>query len=103
MRIRHAMAAGTGVALLSAATTMMATVTASAGVTTQSLAQAPVSQIGTAPAGSAAGLVLGMLFVLGTAAVSFVVRVGAVRRTPRRVISVPEARFSQQLSPAFAE
>lgn len=103
MRIRHAMAAGTGVALLSAGTTLMATVTASAGVTTQSLAQAPVSQIGTAPAGSAAGLVLGMLFVLGTAGVSFVVRVGAGRRTSGRVISVPEAHFTQRLAPALAE
>lgn len=103
MRIRHAMAAGTGVALLSAATTLMASATASAGVTTQTLAQAPVSQIGTAPAGSAAGLVLGMLFVLGTASISFVVRVGAGRRMTGRVISVPEARFAQQLAPAFAE
>ena len=41
--------------------------------------------------------------MLGTAAVSFVVRVGAGRRNPSRVISVPEARMSRQFTPAFAE
>lgn len=103
MRIRNALAASAGVAMLSVGTSLMASVTASADVASAVVAQAPVAQVATAPAGSAAGLVLGMLFVLGTAGVSFVVRVGAGRRTPSRVISVPEARMSRQFTPAFAE
>lgn len=107
MRIRHAMAAGTAVALLSAATTLMASATASAGVATQ-VAPAPaaavaVAQVGTAAAGSAAGLAFGLLLVLGIAAISFVVRVGATRRTPARVITIPQARSTNRFAPAFAE
>lgn len=102
VRIRHAMAAGTAVALLSAATALMASATASAGVATQVAAAAP-APVSTASAGSVAGLLLGLLFVLAIAAVSFIVRVGAMRRTPARVISIPEARVTRRLVPAFAE
>lgn len=106
MRIRHAMAAGSAVALLSAATTMMASATASAGVTSSTAAPAPVAtvtQVGTVSYGSIAGLVLGLLFVLLLAAVSFAVRVRSGRRAPARTISVPEARIVRHFTPAFAD
>jgi hypothetical protein len=105
VRIRHAMAAGSAVALLSAATTMMASATASAGVTSAT-APAPVAtvtQVGTVSYGSIAGLVLGLLFVLLLAAVSFAVRVRSGRRAPARTISVPEARIVRHFTPAFAD
>jgi hypothetical protein len=98
------MAAGTAVALLSAATTLMASATASAGVTAAAAAPAPAaSQVSTASFGSAAGLLFGLVFVLLLAAVSFYVRVGATRRAPARVIAVPEARVARMFVPAFAE
>ncbi|MEO6714054.1 MAG: hypothetical protein ABIM89_11580 [Mycobacteriales bacterium] len=105
MRIRHAMAAGSAVALLSAATSLMASASASAQATVQLAAPAPAAMGATTSAGSSAGLVLGLLAVIGIAAVSFVVRLSTVRSSPksRRVITIPEAAFVLQRVPAYAE
>ncbi|MEP7055350.1 MAG: hypothetical protein ABI912_08895 [Actinomycetota bacterium] len=109
MRIRYAMAAGTAVALLSAATTLMASASAASGVTTAVAAPSPatVNAVQAVHAGSgfgsAAGLLLGLLFVLVIAAVRYHVQVGAGRRAPARVITVPEARVSPRFIAAYAD
>jgi hypothetical protein len=70
MGIRHAALAGTAVAAMSLATTLMASVQASAGVHVTPDAPLRVATT-TTNVGSAAGLLLGLLVVL--VAVSFVV------------------------------
>ena len=102
MRVRNAIAAGTAVSLLSVATTLMATATASAGAT-QAATTAPVAHISTTSAGSPEGLILGLLAVLGMAAVSFSIRIRATRRTPARVISIPAATVVRHAVPAYAQ
>lgn len=103
MRFGHALAAGSAVALLSAATTLMASTTASAAAPAQPATAAAAASLGATSTGSAAGLLLGLLFVLAVAGVSFIIRTGATRRTPIRVISIPEARVARTFAPAFAE
>lgn len=103
VRIRHAMAAGTAVSLLSLATSLMASATASAEVVTMA-APTPAVMHSTTAAGSPAGLVLGLLAVIGVAGVSFVVRLRAARSTStRRVITMPEVAISRDLLGAYAE
>jgi hypothetical protein len=98
------MAAGTAVSLLSAATTLMASATSSAAASAQLGGPAPAAMHATTAAGSPAGLVLGLLAVIGIASVTFVVRVGAGRPTrSTRVITIPEAALAHRFVPAYAE
>jgi hypothetical protein len=95
MRVRHAALAGSAVAAMSLATTVMASVQASASVHT---AAAPVhATTATATSvGSAAGLLLGLLVVLAVAAVSFMLRLRVAGPEARRTLVLPEARVTAQ-------
>jgi hypothetical protein len=94
MRVRHAALAGSAVAAMSLATTVMASVQASASVHTAAM---PVqTTTATTSVGSAAGLLLGLVVVLAVAAVSFALRLRVAGPGARRTLVVPErARTAQ--------
>jgi hypothetical protein len=103
MRARHSLLAATAVSLLSMGTVLMASVQASAAapVAAPSLPSTSVATA-TASVGSAAGLVVGLLTVLAVAAVSFILRTGTMRRTPARVITIPNVALRTELAYAGA-
>lgn len=89
MQKRHAVIAGSAVAAMSVATTLMASAQAAASV--HAPAAAPVAtSVATTSFGSAAGLLLGLLVVLAVAAVSFALRLRVAGPGARRTLVLPE-------------
>jgi hypothetical protein len=106
MRVRHALLASAAVTLLSVGTVLMASVQASAAAPAAAPSVSSATVVGaTTSFGSAAGLILGLLAVLAVAAVSFVLRTGAVRRVPARSITIPEVALgaTRVYAGAFAD
>ena len=95
MRIRHAALAGSAVAAMSMATTLVASSQAAAAV--HSTAAAPATTtVAMSPVGSAAGLLLGLVVVVLVAAVSFAFRLRVAGPGARRTIVVPEVARTAQ-------
>jgi hypothetical protein len=92
MRVRQAALAGSAVAAMSLATTLMASTQAAAGVHTSAAATVRTT-VSTTSVGSAAGLLLGLLVVVAVAAVSFALRLRVAGPAARRTLVLPEAVF----------
>ena len=94
MRARHLALAGSAIAAMSAATSLLASAQATASVRTTAVPAQTTADL--APVGSAAGLLFGLVVVLAVAAVSFALRLRVAGPGARRTLVVPEAARTAQ-------